>query len=67
MTPPWLREHEVFTHGPSTNISEPLTRCSLPKKNQVRESGQKNLAHAIIGTWIQREKIVLRNLKCMTS
>ena len=56
LTPPWLREQVVFIYGPSLSVSIPFTRCSLPTKNQVRESGKKALACAILDTWMRREK-----------
>ena len=55
VTPPLHRENFVFLHGPSVNKPIPFTRCSLPTKHQIRESGQEQLARAIIDTRIQRE------------
>lgn len=62
MTPPWLRNRVVFVHGQNRNVSSPFAAGKLPTKSEIRESGNKDLALAIIDTFLRKEKSVYEYL-----
>lgn len=58
MTPTWLRRDIIFIYGPNRNYSIPFTQKRLPTKSEIRDMSNKNLAMAILSSFLSKEKSI---------
>jgi len=63
LTPPWLRGHVVFLHGPNSNHSIPFQYGVLPRKGSLKDRSQKIIGSAILALWLEKEPTTSQALR----